>query len=37
MIDHHVAKGSHYVECQVMGEEEFGAVPSFKVLGVFAT
>ncbi|KAL0945866.1 hypothetical protein HGRIS_012150 [Hohenbuehelia grisea] len=36
MIDHHVGKGSHFVECQLLGEEGEG-VPAFKIVGVFAT
>ncbi|KAJ7201057.1 hypothetical protein GGX14DRAFT_658889 [Mycena pura] len=35
-IDHFVARGSHFVECQLMGEEGQG-VPIFKIIGVFAT
>ncbi|KAK7052955.1 hypothetical protein VNI00_004275 [Paramarasmius palmivorus] len=36
MIDHFVMRGSHYVECQVKGEEGQG-VDAFKVMGVFTT
>ena len=36
MIDHGVSRGSHFVECQLMGEEG-RAVPAFKLLGIFAT
>ena len=36
MIDHNVARGSHYVECILLGSE--GAIVSpFKIIGVFAT
>ncbi|KAJ7084066.1 hypothetical protein B0H15DRAFT_405972 [Mycena belliarum] len=35
-IDHFVSRGSHFVECQLMGEEGQG-VPIFKIIGVFAT
>ncbi|KXN83806.1 hypothetical protein AN958_01042 [Leucoagaricus sp. SymC.cos] len=35
MIDHFVSRGSHYVECQLMGEEG-QAVPMFKIVGIFA-
>lgn len=37
MIDHDVQPGSHYVECQIVGEEGGKGVPAFKILGVFAT
>ncbi|KAF5372532.1 hypothetical protein D9758_005146 [Tetrapyrgos nigripes] len=36
MIDHYVPRGSHFVECQLNGEEGSG-VPAFKIIGVFAT
>ncbi|KAI0039161.1 hypothetical protein FA95DRAFT_1528711 [Auriscalpium vulgare] len=36
IIDHYVARGSHYVECQLVGEEGHG-VPPFKIIGVFTT
>lgn len=36
MIDHRVTRGSHYVECVLLGEEDTG-VPAFKIVGVFAT
>ncbi|KIM54294.1 hypothetical protein SCLCIDRAFT_137147 [Scleroderma citrinum Foug A] len=36
IIDHHVTRGSHYVECVLLGEEGV-PVPSFKVLGIFST
>ncbi|KAJ3501251.1 hypothetical protein NLJ89_g9424 [Agrocybe chaxingu] len=36
IIDHYVSRGSHYVECQLSGEEGQG-VPSFKIIGIFAT
>ncbi|KAF7329690.1 hypothetical protein MKEN_00232100 [Mycena kentingensis (nom. inval.)] len=35
-IDHFVSRGSHFVECQLMGEEGQGVHP-FKILGIFAT
>ncbi|KAF7326429.1 CAP64-like protein [Mycena sanguinolenta] len=35
-IDHYVSRGSHFVECQLMGEEGKG-VPLFKIIGVFST
>ncbi|KAI0795708.1 hypothetical protein C8Q75DRAFT_747109 [Abortiporus biennis] len=37
LIDHHVASGSHYVECQLMGEEDDRNVVPFKIIGIFAT
>ncbi|KAF8901539.1 hypothetical protein CPB85DRAFT_1417603 [Mucidula mucida] len=36
IIDHFVGRGSHFVECQLLGEEGQG-VPSFKIIGVFST
>ncbi|TFK68149.1 CAP64-like protein [Pluteus cervinus] len=36
VIDHYVSRGSHFVECQLMGEEGQG-VPPFKIVGVFST
>jgi hypothetical protein len=36
MIDRGVAKGSHFVECVLMGVEEI-SVPPFKLIGVFTT
>ena len=36
-IDHHVTRGSHYVECQLLGEEDDRNVPPFKIIGIFAT
>ena len=36
LIDHFVSRGSHYVECQLQGEEG-QAVPDFRILGIFAT
>lgn len=36
MIDHMVTRGSHYVECLLIGDQG-QPVPSFKVLGVFST
>ncbi|KAJ6588248.1 CAP64-like protein [Mycena capillaripes] len=35
-IDHHVSRGSHFVECQLLGEEGLG-VPIFKIIGIFST
>ncbi|KAI0705419.1 hypothetical protein C8Q76DRAFT_630930 [Earliella scabrosa] len=37
MIDHRVSRGSHYVECQLLGEEDDRNVPPFKIIGIFAT
>ena len=37
VIDHHVARGTHYVECQLLGEEDDRNVPPFKIIGIFAT
>ncbi|KAI0943672.1 hypothetical protein AcW1_002773 [Taiwanofungus camphoratus] len=37
MIDHHVASGSHYVECQLMGEEDDRNIPPFRIIGIFST
>jgi hypothetical protein len=36
MIDQHVAKGSHYVECVLLGTEGVSVSP-FKLIGVFTT
>ena len=36
LIDHNVARGSHYVECVLLGSEG-SSVPPFKIIGVFAT
>ncbi|KZV75674.1 hypothetical protein PENSPDRAFT_571055 [Peniophora sp. CONT] len=36
MIDHWVARGPHYVECELLGEEG-QTVPPFKIIGVFTT
>lgn len=36
IIDHFVTRGSHYVDCIVLGDEG-QAVPSFKIIGIFAT
>ncbi|KAF8120029.1 hypothetical protein EV363DRAFT_1228384 [Boletus edulis] len=36
IIDHLVTRGSHFVDCQLLGEEG-QAVPSFKVVGIFST
>ncbi|KAJ7241721.1 hypothetical protein B0H12DRAFT_1133484 [Mycena haematopus] len=35
-IDHYVSRGSHFVECQLLGEEGKG-VAIFKIIGIFAT
>ena len=37
IIDRHVPRGSHYVECQLLGEEDDRNVPPFKIIGIFAT
>lgn len=36
VIDHFVSRGSHYVECTLLGEEGQG-VPMFKIIGIFST
>ncbi|PPQ85554.1 hypothetical protein CVT25_006724 [Psilocybe cyanescens] len=36
IIDHYVSRGSHFVECQLLGEEGQG-VPPFKIIGIFST
>lgn len=36
MIDQYVAHGSHYVECELLGEEG-STVPPFKIIGIFTT
>ncbi|KAF8335284.1 hypothetical protein F5887DRAFT_989331 [Amanita rubescens] len=36
IIDHGVTRGSHYVECLLMGEEG-KSVPMFKIMGIFST
>jgi len=36
MIDRFVSRGSHFVECQLLGEEG-QSVPRFKIIGVFST
>ncbi|KAH9034767.1 hypothetical protein EDB85DRAFT_1863703 [Lactarius pseudohatsudake] len=36
LIDHNVARGSHYVECVLLGSEG-ASVPPFKIIGIFAT
>ena len=36
IIDQYVARGPHYVECQVKGEEGT-QVPMFKIIGIFST
>ncbi|OBZ76760.1 hypothetical protein A0H81_03348 [Grifola frondosa] len=37
MIDHRVSRGTHYVECQLLGEEDDRNVPPFKIIGIFST
>lgn len=37
MIDHYVTRGTHYVECALLGEEDDRNVPPFKIIGVFST
>ncbi|CAL1709732.1 unnamed protein product [Somion occarium] len=37
MIDHNVIAGSHFVECQLTGEEDDRNVPPFKIIGIFAS
>ena len=37
IIDHYVARGSHYIECQLLGEEDDRNVPPFKIIGIFST
>ncbi|RDB17322.1 hypothetical protein Hypma_001891 [Hypsizygus marmoreus] len=36
VIDHFVTRGSHFVECMLLGEEGQG-VPPFKIIGIFST
>ena len=36
IIDHFVTRGNHYVECVMVGEEG-QVLPSFKIIGIFAT
>ncbi|KAG6816090.1 hypothetical protein H0H87_008752 [Tephrocybe sp. NHM501043] len=36
VIDHFVSRGSHFVECTMLGEEGQG-VPMFKIIGIFST
>ncbi|KAH9929083.1 uncharacterized protein BXZ73DRAFT_90513 [Epithele typhae] len=36
-IDHHVQSGPHYVECQLLGEEDDRNMPAFKIIGIFST
>lgn len=36
MIDAHVTRGSHFVECVLLGEEG-QSVPPFKIIGIFAS
>lgn len=36
IIDHFVSRGSHFVECMLLGEEGEG-VPMFKIIGIFST
>ncbi|GJE86353.1 SGNH/GDSL hydrolase family protein [Phanerochaete sordida] len=37
IIDHYVSRGSHFIECQLLGEEDDRNVPPFKIIGVFST
>lgn len=37
VIDSGVSWGSHYVECELVGEEGDRNLPSFRILGIFAT
>lgn len=37
IIDHDVSRGSHFIECQLLGEEDDRNVPPFKIIGVFST
>lgn len=37
IIDSGVSWGSHYVECELAGEEGDKNIPSFRILGIFAT
>ena len=37
IIDRHVPRGSHYVECQLLGDEDDRNVPPFKIIGIFST
>ncbi|KAI0826172.1 hypothetical protein BC629DRAFT_1587013 [Irpex lacteus] len=37
IIDQFVAKGPHFVECRLLGEEDDRNVPAFKVIGIFST
>jgi hypothetical protein len=36
IIDHKVSRGSHFVECVLLGEEGQGS-PAFRIIGIFAT
>lgn len=36
LIDENVARGTHFVECMLLGSEG-SSVPPFKIIGVFAT
>ena len=36
-IDHRVSRGTHYVECQLLGDEDDRNVPPFKIIGIFST
>ncbi|EJD01844.1 Cap64 protein [Fomitiporia mediterranea MF3/22] len=36
VIDHYVTRGSHFVECQLMGDEG-QTVPAFRLLGIFSS
>ncbi|EPS96360.1 hypothetical protein FOMPIDRAFT_1130494 [Fomitopsis schrenkii] len=37
IIDHYVESGPHFVECQLMGEEDDRNIPPFRIIGIFAT
>ncbi|KAL0059458.1 hypothetical protein AAF712_013802 [Marasmius tenuissimus] len=37
IIDHFVARGNHFVECTLVGDEEEKGVPVFKITGIFTT
>ena len=36
MVDHYVGRGSHFAECQLLGEEG-QSVLMIKIIGIFAT
>ncbi|KAL0572986.1 hypothetical protein V5O48_008977 [Marasmius crinis-equi] len=37
IIDRFVSRGNHFVECNLVGDEEAKGVPVFKIVGVFTT